>query len=199
MWLASQRPSSPPSPLCRTLGPQLAWGTGKARYLAPSRETPEVRDEPPSPCPRFMIFALSLLRETTSGADTSGPASLGPGAFPNPPHPALLAHAHTRPQSITLSHTLVSTQVHNPTPLVHTQMHTHTIFVFIPTHFSRTLTLAHVISSYSRTNARPGSQAQPSHVHVHIHSCAHLGTHLPFPSNMPSLKCTQMPPPYPCA
>ena len=138
------------------------------------------------PRPRFMMFVLSLLRETKSGADTSGPASLSTGTFPDPPRPALLARAHTHPHSITFSHTRVSTQVHKPTPLVHTQMHTHTIFAFIPTHFSRTLTLARVISSYSRTNAH-------ALVHTHNpHTCTFTSIHafawrpiFPFPVTCP--------------
>lgn len=125
-------------------------------------------------------------------------------------HTHLCRHRSTapHPSCIPLSHTLVSTQAHNPTPLVHAQMHTHTIFAFIPTHFSRTLTLAHVISSYSRTNA---------HVLVHRHSphtCTFTSIHaltwrpiFPFPVTCPpssAHRCPhhthvlESPPPHSC-
>ena len=123
----------PPSPLCRVPGPQLTWGTRKARHPAPSRETPEVRDGTPSPTtPQFTMFVLSRLKKLKQGADTWGPAHLGPDAFPEPTPPALLTHVHTQPHSIALAHTRVSTQARKPTP-PHT--HIHTIFAFIPTLF----------------------------------------------------------------
>lgn len=128
-----------PSPSCRVPGPQLTWGTRKARHLAPSRETPEVQDGTPSPAaPQFTMFVLSRLKELKQGADTLGPAHLRPDTFPEPPHPALLTHMHTQPHSITLSHTPVSTQAHKTTPPINT--HTHNICIHSHT-FSQSLTL----------------------------------------------------------
>lgn len=151
----------PPSPLCRVPGPQLTWGTRKARHPAPSRETPEVRDGTPSPTtPQFTMFVLSRLKKLKQGADTWGPAHLGPDAFPEPTPPALLTHVHTQPHSIALAHTRVSTQARKPTPPIHT----YTQYLHSFPHFF-TLTLPPMIPSYSRTDTR-------ALVHTHDpHTC----------------------------
>ena len=139
-----------PSPSGRVPGPQLTWGTRKARHLAPSRETPEVRDGTPSPAaPQFTMFVLSWLKELKQGADTLGPAHLCPDTFPEPPHPALLTHMHTQPHSIRLSHTPVSTQAHKTIPPIHT----HTQYLHSFPHFftvTHTFPRDHILLTLTR-------------------------------------------------
>ena len=146
--VAFRRSDSPPLSFGQGARTSAHLRTRKARHLAPSRETPEVRDGTPSPAaPQFTMFVLSWLKELKQGADTLGPAHLCSDTFPEPPHPALLTHMHTQPHSITLSHTPVSTQAHKTTP-PYTHTHTHNICIHSHT-FSQSLTLAPVISSYS--------------------------------------------------
>ena len=127
-----------PSPLPRVPGPQLTWGTRKARHPAPSRETPEVRDGTPSPtAPQFM-FVLSRLKELKRGADTLGPAHLGPDTFPEPPpQPCSPMCTLSHTVSHLRTHTCVNAGPQTHTPHTHTHTHTHayTIFAFIPTLF----------------------------------------------------------------